>query len=82
MAQNRTEQLSSDLADEVIKSGQRLFIKKWNIKEHPDEEIMVVVYYGKKANSELIEKSIKSFPVATMPKGEPCPCCRGTGRIG
>ncbi|MEZ4672576.1 MAG: hypothetical protein R3E39_32145 [Anaerolineae bacterium] len=81
MAQSEMEKLALDLANKVLKTNDRNYVKAWPINNAPDEEVVVIVYRARKTRSVRIREAVKSFEVVAGPSGAKCPLCNGTGKL-
>lgn len=73
--------LAQKLAQEVLNNHSKFHAEKFAISNNDDEEIIVIVYRGKKSRVKSLEEATRSIPVATLPSGIPCPTCGGRGKV-
>lgn len=86
MSQNRLQNAAQNLANEMVRSAERKYQETFNVTDSENrdtgERIIMLVIRTSSTRSRRIEEAVKSIdPMSTLPTGDRCPCCNGTGTV-
>lgn len=69
------------LAQALLDSGQRKFVASYTGGGMAQGQVIVVMaVQTTQKGEETVERLSESIKAMPYPYGEPCPCCKGTGR--
>lgn len=83
MSSNDLDNAALKLVQEFLKTRDTEYENTWTVTQAGQptgEEVVMMMYRLPKEQSKIFKEAFKSLPIATLPAGNICPRCHGTGR--